>query len=158
MEKDLGKEIHRVILNEPVKVRFTDKKGKVVRTFKIGLLSLSEAVQISRIAYGTQVKKEVGVAEMHELISLQSDKLIEVITIMLKSRSRLPKWYIKRIINKYSNPNDLEGLISLVYDSMAVKSFLNSIILLSGMSLIKQEEIIASREQLKKTRLKEETA
>lgn len=163
MTEDLGQKIHRTILGEPARINFTDKKGRIVKTFYVGLLSVKEVIQISRIVYGIDKKTEADISALHKLITEYSDKIISVIAIMLKSRSRLPLWYIKLIIRKYTTSADLLSLVNAVYEAMDVKSFLNSIILATGMSLIKKEEIIASKSDLEKkvsmrTRRKKEKA
>lgn len=149
--KDLSDKIHKAVLNEPTKVEFVNKKGKVVWTFKVGLLSVKEAIRISQISYGIQIDDKIDLRTIHKVISTQSDNAITIISIMLKSRSRLPFWLIKWIVKTYSTPDALIELTGLVYDSIRVKSFMDSIILLTGMSLIRKEEIIASAMEMKAT-------
>jgi hypothetical protein len=158
MDKDLGHKIHRAILNEPVTISLTNKKGKPVKKFKIGLLSVREAIKISQLAYGNRLKEVKDMADIHDVITLNQKRLIKIVGIFLKSRSRLPEWYIRHLIRKYTTPADLETMVALIYEGMAVKPFLNSIIQMNGMSLIKQEEIIAYQDQLTKIQEKKETA
>jgi len=148
--KDLGDKIHEAVLNEPTTVEFIDKKGKKVWKFKVGLLSVREVIQISQIAYKIELKDTHDLRAIHEAISTQSGKVISIIAIMIKSRTRMPMMLIRWIIKKYSTPDDFVKLIGLVYTSMSVKSFMNSIILLTGVSLVKREEIIADQEQKEK--------
>lgn len=156
MTEDLGQKIHRVILNQPKLVDILNKEGKIVHTFNVGLLSVKEVVQISRIVYGSSKSEKQDIATFHKLIVEESEKVISVIAIMFKSRSMLPMWYIKRLIRNNVDSDNLNQLTNLVYDAMDIKNFLNSIILTTGMSLIKQEEIIASKTELTKTRKKKE--
>lgn len=141
--RDLGDKIHSAILNESTNVEFVNKKGKVVWTFKVGLLSTGEAIKVSEIAYGIQIDEKLDLRAIHKAISTQSDKAITIISLMFKSRSRLPLTLIKFIVKRYTTPDALVELTGLVYDSIKVKSFMDSIILLTGMSLIKEKEIIA---------------
>lgn len=144
----LGNKIHKAILNEPVFVEFYNKKGKVKFKFKVGLLSLKEVVQISKVAYNINLpdRKDIGV--IHEIVVKNYSKIVSIIAIMIKSRTWVPTWIIRIIIMRYTNSDSLVKLIGLVYDAMSVKSFMNSITLLTGVSLIKKEEIIASMKKM----------
>jgi len=144
---DLGDRIHKVVLDEPTSVDFLNKSGKKVISFKVGLLSVREVVKISQIAYKIRIPEKQDISAVHALVSKESGRVIQIISIMLKSRSRLPLPVIRYIVRRYSTAEDLQKLVMLAYDSMNVKSFLSSIILLTGMSLIKPEEIKASQEK-----------
>lgn len=87
---------------------------------------------------------------MNEVVLNHIEEIIYIVAVGIQNDIHEPKEDLKDFIRNNFTSNDLVKVLLIVFQSINVKDFLNSIVLIKGMnvlqdqtSLKKQEEIIA---------------
>ena len=128
------------------KILFKYKILKQVREVEISPINYGSRAKYSKYALKLDVQKIAkGVSAMRASLLLAdtySDDLIKALAIAIHNDpfSEPPNWMIREL--NYLTQTEFDDLLKFLTDSIDVQSFLNSIILINGMSL-QTEELIA---------------
>ncbi|WP_231464672.1 hypothetical protein [Pedobacter sp. Leaf132] len=143
-----------VILNKTIDVEFDIVKptliekirNKKVRVFKVRRACLDTLLLFSNLTLDIITESSTEkktLAEHLKAISCDVKLTVTLIAILLLNTNELPvkkleKWLLRNLDNE-----DFYKTLVILVDHSRIENFLNSIILLKGMSLLKTEEMIA---------------
>jgi hypothetical protein len=126
-------------------------KIKVLKSqyhFNIRPLVLGTLIRVSDIMVEMNlpetVSKDNWMTTGIGLMQKQTDRLLDIVALAIHNDKGPPNRRIKRILKNNATPEELLALITYVITQMDVSGFMKSIISVKGMSLIKEEESIAS--------------
>lgn len=125
-----------------------------VRTFivkqpPIGVLEEIGAL-VCDVAKYDEMDNQNFMPMVFERLKSDTATMVNVMACLLECKA-YPSNQIKFFIRNNVLPGDVVSLISRLFEFADIPSFLNTIILMKGMSLKKTEEIIASENEDKKT-------
>lgn len=149
------------MLQEPVDFTITVNRPGLLH--KIGIRKKKRKFSIYPLVVGTMLRmtKEISKLNVGELntsekgdlfakafesMEVNLDKLVDIVALAIHNRKgAVPKSLRRFLINNISN-SELFKLVSIVASQVNVQGFLYSIILIKGMSLVKEGETIAPGE------------
>ena len=145
-----------MLLDKPVTIEVVFEDHKFLRNLGVLRRSKSWTVQPTRLGAFmdickvllrislTQEEMERSTLEMAlKYGALHGEDLLDALAIAIHNKEGKPPRRIKRILRRNVNNAQLLGLLKTVIGLLNVNPFTTSIILISGMSLLKRPEIIA---------------
>lgn len=135
------------------KPTWLDKINKrKTRAFSVPRACLATLIYFSELALS--LKTEYGessdktIAEQLKAISSDAKLAVKMIAILLLDIDHEPDEDITRFLLKNMDTEEYDAVLTILLDHSRVENFMNSIILIKGMSLLKTKEMIAFDNQI----------
>ncbi|RNL50767.1 hypothetical protein [Pedobacter jejuensis] len=166
-EKQILKATADVVLNKVIEIQvdiikptfFQKIKKQTEVKFKVRRASLSTLVFFSDNMLDLESETEKGqikgISEQIKSICVDAKTAVKLIAILLLNTDEEPDSSIQTFLLKNLDTLDFYGLLMRLIEHSRLENFLNSIILLKGMSLLKTEEMIAFENNVSMTRLED---
>ena len=159
-EKIIQEKTVSAILQEPVRFWATIESPNILH--KIGILKKKKAYWIKPPSLATviRISREIlkltdirGVSDTNiaakiiEQAESNIDGLTNIICLAIHNRKELPEKKLKNFLIKNLTINQMLQIFVIIVSMLDVQSFTNTITLITGVSLLKTEELIAFGEQ-----------
>jgi hypothetical protein len=141
----------RITVNEPNllhKLRILPKQKKVVlKPIVLGtLLRISKVVNDIRFNEEEKLDGVNIIAKTLEYALSDTDCLVEIIALAIINSEKKPSESFRKFIRENLSAKQMLDVLTMVVSQLNVTDFMNSIILVKGMSLINARELIARGE------------
>lgn len=136
-----------------VKPSFSEKLTRTkIRTFSVRRACLATLIFFSELALSLKTEYgetgEKSIADQIRAICTDAKVAVKMIAILLLDLDQEPNEEITRFLLKNLDTDEFDRILTILLDHSRVENFMNSIILIKGMSLLKTKEMIAFDNQI----------